>query len=172
MNFAIGIQRYQEERLNSNAVSFAIDLCIPKPMPALVLWQFLLDRKPTRRPVISIVMDIKISAATIKRNIIVSIAGNTPEASILVETISSGSVWNQGEKVFWTKIINPGIRRLGGGDDIFFVYIIKITEPHVLLSLFLFFYWLHLLILANSKNKSDTEIRSNISFIVPSFFKI
>ena len=99
-------------------------------MAALILFQIRLDGHPAGRPEVAVFVDIIIFSAGVRGNVVVAIASQTEHARILIEGIAAGGIGHQGEKVLFAQIVDPGVRRVGAGDDVFAGSVIKIAVLH------------------------------------------
>ncbi|MNJ51964.1 hypothetical protein D3C77_472800 [compost metagenome] len=99
-------------------------------MPAFIKIELPFNRHPARCPEISVIVQIVIASPCIQRNVVVAVTGNPPQTGVAVERIPSGRVGNQAEKLLVAQVVDPGIRSLGGVDDIFLALIVKFSEFH------------------------------------------
>ncbi|MNW11291.1 hypothetical protein D3C71_2087120 [compost metagenome] len=76
------------------------------------------------------ITQVVITTASIQRDIVVAVTGQSAKTSITIECITSGSIRDQTEKLFITKIVNPRVRSLRGVNDILFANVIELSEFH------------------------------------------
>ena len=74
--------------------------------------------------------DVYMEAVGIQRAAVVAVAGNAPQAGVLIEAVASRRIGYQGEEVFAAQIVDPGQRRRRGMDYILPERIIKMTVLH------------------------------------------
>src|ERR1017187_7364305 len=82
---------------------------------------------PTGIPNGSVVINIKVAAAQIHRNIVIAVAGQTAEFGVFPEGITPGGVGAKPEEFVLADVIKPRQRRVGTGDYIFAFRVIEIT---------------------------------------------
>jgi hypothetical protein len=66
----------------------------------------------------------------VQRRVIVAVAGQAAHPGIPVKAVTARRVGDQTEEVLAAKVVDPGQGRLRGGDDVFLVPVIKISELH------------------------------------------
>ena len=76
------------------------------------------------------VLYVVILSVGIYRNVIVAVAGDAKELGILIEAVAAAGIGNQGEEILRTKVVDPGKRCVRGSNDVFFPFIVKMSEIH------------------------------------------
>src|SRR5271157_4895076 len=125
MNLAIRMERDKNQGIGPYPVSFTCNRCISQAMPALVKFKVLFYRFPSRRPIVSAVVYIKITSVIIDRHFIIAEARNPSELSIFKKTISASSIGNKREKIPSAQIIYPWEWGLRGSDYVLSMGVIK-----------------------------------------------
>ena len=101
-------------------------------MAAFVFVELGARRLPRRRPEFAavVVAQIKIAPAEIERRVVVAIAGQAAQPGVAVKGIAAGGVRDDAEIGFAAEIIDPRQRRVGPGDDVFAVLVVKVSVTH------------------------------------------
>ena len=84
------------------------------------------------------VVYVEITSAHINGNVVIAVTCNSSQSCVLVEAVTACCVRDQREKALCAEIVYPRIRGLGRCNDILLVLIVKITEFHRILLMFLF----------------------------------
>src|SRR5690606_17087538 len=119
------------EDLRRDAVALSGDARVAEPVPALETIERTLDGHERRRPVVRAVDDVVVTPAAIHRHVVVAIAGDPPESRVSVEAVAAAEVRDEAEEALRPEIVDPRVRRLGSGDDVFAVLIVEMAETHV-----------------------------------------
>ena len=103
-------------------------------MAALILVKLCLDRRPSRIPYRTVVVNVEITSAHIQRYVIVTVTCDSSESGVHIEAVAACSVRDQGEKALIAKIVDPGEWCFGCRDDVLACGIIKIAVFHGMVS--------------------------------------
>ena len=113
-----------------HTVLFALHNGVAQTVAAAVTVQRGLGGLPTRVPHGVAVLDVDAVTVHVQRRVIVAVAGQAAHPSIPVKAVTAHRVGDQTEEVLAAKVVDPGQGRLRGGDDVFLVPVIKISELH------------------------------------------
>ena len=126
-----GIAPGHEQLLSGrNAVFFALQDRVAKTVAAGVTVQFRLGGLPARVPDGAAIVDVDAVAVHVQRGIVVAVAGQAAHPGVPVKAVTARCVGDQTEEVLTAKVVDPGQGRLRGGDDVFLILVIKISELH------------------------------------------
>ena len=96
-------------------------------MTALIEVEWRLTGFPTRVPHGIAILDVEITPAVVHRHVVVAIAGDTAELSVLVEAVATGGIRDEGEKILIAQIVDPGPRSLRVCNDILAMLVVEMT---------------------------------------------
>ena len=113
-----------------HTVLFALHNGVAQTVAAAVTVQRGLGGLPARVPHGVAVLDIDPVAVHVQRGVIVAVAGQAAHPGVPVKAVTARRVGDQTEEVLAAKVVDPGQGRLRGGDDVFLVPVIKISELH------------------------------------------
>ena len=113
-----------------HTVLFALHNGVAQTVAAAVTVQRGLGGLPTRVPHGVAVLDVDAVTVHVQRRVIVAVAGQAAHPGIPVKAVTARRVGDQTEEVLAAKVVDPGQGRLRGGDDVFLVPVIKISELH------------------------------------------
>ena len=99
-------------------------------MAAAVTVQRGLGGLPARIPYGFAILDVDPVAVHVQRGVIVAVTGQAAHPGVPVKAVTARRVGNQTEEVLAAKVVDPRQGCLRGGDDIFFILVIKISELH------------------------------------------
>ena len=126
-----GIPLGDEQLLpGGHTVLFALQNGVAQTMAAAVTVQRGLGGLPARVPNGVAVLDIDPVAVHVQRGVIVAVTGQAAHPGVPVKAVTARRVGDQTEEVLAAKVVDPGQGCLRGGDDIFFILVIKISELH------------------------------------------
>jgi hypothetical protein len=95
-----------------------------------VIVKFGLSRLPAGVPDRITVLNIEIVSVGILWGIVVTESGEPEELGVFVETVTASGVGYDRKEFFASQIIDPGERSPWGGNDVFFIHVVKITVFH------------------------------------------
>ena len=104
---------------------------ISQTVPAAVAVQFGLHRLPARVPDCVAVLNIIVVSVTVRRCVVVAVAGQPQKAVIPAESISAGGIGNQTEEIMAAQIVDPGQGSPGVSDHIFLMMVVEVSVLHV-----------------------------------------
>ena len=130
LNFTVEVLGNKEFHLSLYAVLFAGDYGVAHTVAALVAVKLRLDGRPAGVPHRIAVLYIEISSPHINGDVVVTIACDTAQASVLVKAVSSRGVGYKREKSLRSQVIYPGIGGAGRGDDVLSCAVVKVAEFH------------------------------------------
>ena len=126
-----GIPLGDEQLLpGGHAVLFALQNGVAQTVAAAVTVQRGLGGLPARVPYGFAILDVDPVAVHVQRGIVVAVAGQAAHPGVPVKAVTARCVGDQTEEVFAAKVVDPGQGRLRGGDDVFLILVIKISELH------------------------------------------
>ena len=119
----------------AKAVLLALDDRIAQSVAAAVAVKLRLHGLPAGVPDALAVLDIKMKALGIERAVVVAIARQTAQPRVAVKRIAACRVGAERKEILAAEIVDPGQRRTGRRDDVFFSCIVKKTVLHSRFSL-------------------------------------
>ena len=126
-----GIPLGDEQLLpGGHAVLFALQNGVAQTVAAAVTVQRGLGGLPARVPYGFAVLDVDPVAVHVQRGVVVAVAGQAAHPGVPVKAVAARRVGDQTEEVLTAKVVDPGQGRLRGGDDVFLILVIKISELH------------------------------------------
>ena len=126
-----GIALGDEQLLpGGHTVLFALQNGVAQTVAAAVTVQRGLGGLPARVPHGVAVLDVDAVTVHVQRRVIVTVAGQAAHPGIPVKAVTARRVGDQTEEVLAAKVVDPWQGCLRGGDDIFFILVIKISELH------------------------------------------
>jgi len=126
-----GIPLGDEQLLpGGHAVLFALQNGVAQTVAAAVTVQRGLGGLPARVPYGFAILDVDPVAVHVQRGIVVAVAGQAAHPGVPVKAVTARCVGDQTEEVLTAKVVDPGQGRLRGGDDVFLILVIKISELH------------------------------------------
>ena len=130
VHLGIHAHGHEGELAGSQTVLLAGDDGVAHTMTAGVLVQLGLDGLPAGIPHSAVVVDVEVTAAVIHRHIVVAVTGHAAEAGIPVEAVAAGGVADDAEELFASQVVDPGIGRARGINDILAGLVIEMTKLH------------------------------------------
>ena len=126
-----GIPLGDEQLLpGGHTVLFALQNGVAQTVAAAVTVQRGLGGLPARVPYGFAILDVDPVAVHVQRGIVVAVAGQAAHPGVPVKAVTARRVGDQTEEVLAAKVVDPGQGRLRGGDDVFLILVIKISELH------------------------------------------
>ena len=121
------------ERLRLDAIECRTDDAVAQAMPADIVLGIVPCRLPGGRPkpAVLVVAQINVASSGVERNVVVAIARQATEPCVFIEGVSSGGVGDNPEILLATQIVDPGKRRIGPGDNILTILVVKVPVDHV-----------------------------------------
>ena len=119
MHFGGVPQRNEVEHLGTNRPARTGDLGVSEPVATLELVELAFDRHVAGRPIVAPVVDVEVPAADVGGRVVVAVPKKAPEPRVSVEAIAARLVRDEAEEALGPEVVDPRIRGLGGGDDIF-----------------------------------------------------
>src|SRR3954463_9740322 len=92
--------------------------------------ELLLHRHEGRRPGVPRLVDVEVATARIRRHVVVAVARQASEPRVAIEAIDPALMGHEPKEVLVSEVVDPRIRSLRGGDDVFFVAIVEMTKTH------------------------------------------
>ena len=125
-------KRHEIGHLRLDPVMGRADDGIAHAVAAFVLFELGLGRLPGRRPEFAVVVvaDIQITAADIKRRVVVAVARQAAQARIAVERVAARGVRDDAKVRLAAEVIDPRQRGVGLGDDVFATLVVKMSVTH------------------------------------------
>jgi len=131
-DFQIFAERDKEEGLGPDAGIGGADDAVAHAMAAGVLFGVMAGGLPRRRPESAafVVAQVDEPPAGIEGDVVVAVAGQPAQAGIAIKRVAAGGVGDDAEILFTAEIVNPGQGGIRPGDDIFTLFVVKITIVH------------------------------------------
>ncbi len=112
------------------AILFPGDDCVAETVAAAVGVQISLDRLPARVPDAVAVLDIIVVAPAVHGAVVIAVSGQAEKLGIFIETVATGRVGNQSEKVLGSQVVNPGEGSFRSSNNILSFLIVKMSILH------------------------------------------
>jgi hypothetical protein len=111
-------RRHEEAELDLDAVLRTDDARIPEPVAAFVPVERRPGRLPARVPDRPAVVDVEVAAHGVERDVVVAVAGQSPQPRVTPEGVAPAGVRAEAEKVVLTEVVEPWQRRVRPRDHI------------------------------------------------------
>ena len=87
---------------------------------------------PGRRPEFAgvVVAQVDVAPAEIERHVVVAVAREAAQAGVAIKGVAAGGVGDDSEIGLAAEVIDPGQRRVGLGDHVLAVVVVKISVLH------------------------------------------
>ncbi len=95
LNFAVIVLRNEESNFSLESVLFTLDDGVAHTVAALILIQLCLYRGPAGVPYSTVIVDIEVTSAHIKRHVVIAVTCDTSETCILVEAVTACCVGDE-----------------------------------------------------------------------------
>ena len=122
--------RHQHLLCSQNALLFAFKNRIAQPVAAAIGIDVSLHRLPGDIPDLACRFQVNMEAVLIQRAGIIAVAGNAAQARILIKAVAASRIGDKRKKILAAEIVNPGKRRFWSLNNIFALFVIKISELH------------------------------------------
>ena len=130
VDLAVVAHGHEQLQPRSQPALFAGDDAVTQTVAALVKIQLGLGGLPAGVPDGAALFNIVIAAVRIRRYVIIPVAGDAAELSVLVKTVAARRVGDKAKESLAAQVVDPRQRCARGGDDVFPCVVIKVTELH------------------------------------------
>ena len=124
VDLAVVAHGHEQLQPRSQPALFAGDDAVTQTVAALVKIQLGLGGLPAGVPDGAALFNIVIAA------VIIPVAGDAAELSVLVKTVAARRVGDKAKESLAAQVVDPRQRCARGGDDVFPCVVIKVTELH------------------------------------------
>ena len=129
-DLAVVVHGDEGEYGSLQSVFLACEAAVADAVAALIGVELRLSGFPAGIPHRVSLFNIEVFAVDIVRDVVVAVAGHAQQFGVLVESVAAAGIRDQREELAAAQIVDPRQGRLGGGDDILAVGVIKVTEFH------------------------------------------